>query len=134
MTRVITFGTFDMFHIGHLAILERARAAGDHLTVGLSTDALTYDKKSRYPIYSFAERRRILEALRCVDAVFAEESLENKARYLREHRADVLIMGDDWRGRFDDLQSICRVEYLPRTPSISTTETIERIRLIPDES
>lgn len=128
MKRVITFGTFDVFHIGHLNILERARSLGDHLTVGVSSDALNEKKKGRLPIYAEKERMRIVAALKCVDGVFLEESLERKREYILEHRADLLVMGDDWRGRFDDLKDICDVVYLPRTPSISTTEIIEVVR------
>jgi choline-phosphate cytidylyltransferase len=127
MKRVITFGTFDIFHVGHLRILERARALGDWLAVGVSTDALTLSKKKRPPVYSGEERLAIVQALKAVDLVFWEESLEAKRDYIQRYGADVLVMGDDWRGRFDDLRDICRVEYLPRTPSISTTVTIERI-------
>lgn len=128
MKRVITFGTFDVFHIGHLRILERARDLGDHLTVGVSTDALNVSKKQRPPIYPQDERIALIRALRCVDDAFYEESLEAKADYIRAHRADVLVMGDDWRGRFDEFQGLCEVVYLPRTPSISTTAVIEKIR------
>lgn len=127
MTRVITFGTFDMFHVGHLRLLERARALGDWLAVGVSTDALTVAKKQRSPIHSQLERRAIVEALKVVDLTFWEEALEAKRGYIQQYKADLLIMGDDWKGRFDDLGDVCRVEYLPRTPSISTTVTIERI-------
>lgn len=129
MTRVITFGTFDVFHVGHLRLLERARSLGDALIVGVSTDELNLQKKGRVPVYGYPERARIVSALRCVDAVFAEESLEQKRRYLLDHRADLLVMGDDWQGRFDALGEICRVVYLPRTPSISTTTVIEKVRL-----
>lgn len=127
--RIITFGTFDVFHIGHLHILERASAFGDYLIVGVSTDALTFEKKQRYPVYTEQERCEIIRALRCVNEVFLEKSLELKGEYLRNHRADVLVMGDDWSGKFDEFKDICRVEYLPRTPSISTTAVIEKIRL-----
>lgn len=126
--RVITFGTYDIFHVGHLRLLSRARALGDHLTVGVSTDELNESKKGRRPIYPFAEREQILASLRVVDAVFAEESLERKRDYLIEHRADVLVMGDDWAGRFDEFSDVCEVVYLPRTPAVSTTAVIERIR------
>jgi choline-phosphate cytidylyltransferase len=127
--RVITFGTFDVFHLGHLRILERARAMGDYLLVGVSSDALNYSKKGRYPVYEQSERMAIVSALRYVDAVFVEESLELKRHYLQTYRADLLVMGDDWEGRFDEFRDICRVEYLPRTPSISTTAVIEKIRM-----
>lgn len=128
MTTVVTFGTFDVFHVGHLRILERARALGDRLVVGVSTDALNISKKGRSPVYPENQRMALVSALRCVDAVFPEHSLEAKADYLREHRADLLVMGDDWVGRFDSLSTLCRVVYLPRTPAISTTEVIEKIR------
>lgn len=129
--RVITFGTFDMFHIGHLNILERARALGNQLIVGVSSDALNFSKKQRYPICSEDDRVRIIQALRCVDDVFLEESLELKGDYLIRHRADVLVMGDDWEGRFDQFRDICQVVYLPRTPAISTTQLIEVVQSLP---
>lgn len=128
MKRVITFGTFDVFHVGHLRILERAHAHGDYLMVGVSTDALNFAKKGRYPVYPEAERKAIVEALRCVDEVFDEHSLEAKGTYIKDHRADVLVMGDDWVGRFDAYSDLCEVVYFPRTPSISTTELIEKIQ------
>lgn len=127
--RVITFGTFDVFHIGHLHILDRARQFGDHLIVGVSTDKLNYRKKGRRPVYTQHERYEIISALRCVDEVFLEESLDLKRQYLERYRADVLVMGDDWKGKFDEFSDICRVEYLPRTPSISTTAVIEKIKV-----
>lgn len=125
---VVTFGTFDVFHVGHLRLLRRAAALGDRLAVGISTDALNVAKKGRDAVFSQDERAEIVAGMRCVDAVFFEESLEAKADYLRALRASVLVMGDDWAGKFDDLRSVCDVVYLPRTPSISTTTTIERMR------
>ncbi|MCL9670299.1 MULTISPECIES: adenylyltransferase/cytidyltransferase family protein [Enterobacteriaceae] len=129
MKRVITFGTFDVFHIGHVNILERAAQLGDYLIVGVSSDALSFKKKQRYPLYSQDDRVKIISALRCVDEVFIEESLEDKARYIEMKNADLLVMGDDWEGRFDWVKPWCEVVYLPRTPSISTTEIIEIARL-----
>lgn len=128
MLRIITFGTYDIFHVGHLRLLQRARALGDHLAVGVSTDELNQAKKGRRPVYPFGERCEILSSLDVVDVVFAEESLEAKRDYIVEHRADVLVMGDDWAGRFDDLAEVCNVKYLPRTPAVSTTAVIEKIR------
>jgi choline-phosphate cytidylyltransferase len=125
---VLTFGTYDMFHLGHLRLLERARRLGDRLVVGISSDALNVRKKGRAPVYSQEERLAIVAALRCVDATFVEESLELKGDYIRDVGADVLVMGDDWAGRFDEYAELCEVVYLERTPSVSTTETIEKIR------
>jgi glycerol-3-phosphate cytidylyltransferase len=128
MTRtVITFGTFDVFHVGHLRVIERAASLGDRLVVGVSADALNERKKGRSPVYSQAERMEIVAALRAVDEVFLEESLEQKRDYVLEHGADVLVMGDDWQGKFDELEDVCEVVYLPRTPAISTTALIEKI-------
>lgn len=127
---VLTFGTFDVLHIGHVNILERARALGDRLVVGVSSDALNLAKKGRLPIYSEADRLSMIAALRCVDEVFVEASLQLKGNYLRRHGAAMLVMGDDWAGRFDEFSSICEVVYLPRTPSISTSEIIEVIRRV----
>lgn len=128
MSTVLTFGTFDVFHIGHLRILERAAALGERLIVGVSSDALNISKKGRPPVFPEDERMRIVAALRCVDAVFLEESLEQKRDYLLQHKADVLTMGDDWKGRFDEFSDICRVVYFERTPAVSTTAVIEKIR------
>lgn len=128
--RVITFGTFDVFHVGHINILERARKEGGYLIVGVSSDALNFSKKQRYPIYSQADRIKILESLRFVDEVFVEESLELKAEYIQDAKADLLVMGDDWAGKFDEMKAYCDVKYLTRTPSISTTEIIEVVKSI----
>lgn len=125
---VLTFGTFDVFHVGHLRILQRASELGEHLIVGISTDHLNIQKKGRPPVYHQDERMEIVAALKCVDGVFFEESLELKPQYIREHQADVLVMGDDWQGKFDEFGELCKVVYLPRTPAISTTEVIEKIR------
>jgi choline-phosphate cytidylyltransferase len=127
MTTVITFGTFDVFHVGHLRVIERARTFGDRLVVGVSADALNLRKKDRLPVFSEGERMEIVGALKPVDEVFLEESLEQKRDYVLEHGADVLVMGDDWAGKFDELGDVCEVVYLARTPAISTTAIIEHI-------
>lgn len=128
--RVITFGTFDVFHIGHINILERAKKQGDYLVVGVSSDQLNFEKKQRYPIYPQDQRVRILESLRFVDEVFIEQSLELKSQYIEQYKADVLVMGDDWAGKFNNMQKHCEVIYLPRTPSISTSEIIEVVKAL----
>lgn len=122
MTVVMTFGTYDLFHIGHLRVLERAAELGDKLIVGVSTDELNLSKKGYAPVYSYAERSRIVAALRVVDEVFPEESLDLKGEYLRDLGADLLVMGSDWEGKFDEFKSICEVVYLQRTPGISTSK------------
>ncbi|EAJ5193932.1 adenylyltransferase/cytidyltransferase family protein [Campylobacter jejuni] len=129
MKNVITFGTFDLFHYGHLRILERAASLGNKLIVGVSSDSLNFAKKHRYPIYSEQERLNIISSLKCVSCVFLEEALELKRDYLLKYQANILVMGDDWKGKFDCFNDICDVIYFERTPSISTTEIIERIKL-----
>ncbi|WP_432479498.1 adenylyltransferase/cytidyltransferase family protein [Nocardioides sp. GXQ0305] len=124
---VITFGTFDVFHVGHLRMIERAAALGDRLVVGVSADELNLRKKGREPIFTEAERVEIVAALKCVAEVFVEESLELKREYVLRYAADVLVMGDDWEGKFDELGDVCEVVYLPRTPAVSTTALIEKI-------
>lgn len=128
MKKIITFGTFDVFHVGHINILERAAALGDYLIVGVSSDKLNFDKKNRYPIYNESDRMKIIQSLKFVDQVFIEESLELKLEYIKKYNANILVMGDDWTGRFDWVKSDCDVIYLPRTPSISTTEIIEVVK------
>ncbi|MEO3989855.1 adenylyltransferase/cytidyltransferase family protein [Pseudocitrobacter cyperus] len=128
MTNIITFGTFDVFHVGHLHILRRAKALGGRLVVGVSSDALNYQKKGRYPIYAEQERLSIVAGIKYVDAVFLEESLELKAEYIKRYAADTLVMGDDWQGKFDHLCDSVKVVYLPRTPAVSTTAVIEVIK------
>jgi glycerol-3-phosphate cytidylyltransferase len=127
MKTVITFGTFDVFHVGHINILQRAAALGDTLIVGVSTDALNYNKKGRNPIYPERDRMKIINSLRYVNLCFPEESLDKKADYIKQFNADILVMGDDWEGKFDHFKNLCEVVYLKRTPSISTTEIIEVI-------
>lgn len=127
MATVITFGTFDVFHVGHLRILERAADLGTRLVVGVSSDDLNFSKKQRMPVFAESQRMEILRSLRCVDEVFLEESLEAKRDYVMRFGANILVMGDDWAGAFDWLSDVCEVVYLERTPSISTTAVIEQI-------
>jgi len=124
---VITFGTFDVLHVGHIRVLDRARALGDRLVVGVSADQLNISKKGRAPVFSQDERLEIVGSLRMVDEVFVEESLELKRDYVTQYGAAVLAMGNDWEGKFDHLNDICDVVYFPRTPSVSTTALIEHI-------
>ena len=124
---VITFGTFDVLHVGHIRVLNRAAELGERLVVGVSSDQLNFSKKGRNPVFTEDERVEIVSNLKVVDAVFVEQSLEQKREYVVEHGADILVMGDDWAGKFDFLSDICKVVYLPRTPSVSTTAIIEHI-------
>lgn len=120
MKKVITYGTFDLFHYGHLRILERAKGLGGYLVVAVSTDEFNRIK-GKTCVYSYEHRARIVAAIRYVDEVIPERNWEQKLDDIREHNIDVFVMGDDWKGRFDNLSSICEVVYLPRTENISTT-------------
>jgi len=112
---VITFGTFDVFHVGHVRVLNRSAALGDRLVVGVSSDNLNFAKKGRNPVFRQDERLEIVANVKAVDDVFLEESLEQKRDYVLDHKADILVMGDDWQGKFDFLNDICQVVY-PRVP------------------
>ena len=126
---VITFGTFDCFHIGHLNIFKNAKDQypDSKLIVGVSSDELNYSKKQRYPVVSLEQRMEIISSIRYVDGVFVEESLDMKREYLLLYEADILVMGSDHEGLFDHLSDICEVNYYPRTPQISTTAIIEKV-------
>jgi glycerol-3-phosphate cytidylyltransferase len=129
MKTVVTFGTFDLFHIGHLNILRRASELGDKLIVGVSSDALNFSKKSRFPYYKESDRMEIVRSIVYVSDVFLEESLELKGEYIQKYSADILVMGSDWEGRFDAMKQYCQVVYLPRTEGISTTSLVDTIRI-----
>ena len=125
---IITFGTYDLFHIGHLNIIKRSLELGDTLIVGISTDKLNYSKKQKYPIYNQNDRLEIIKNIKGVHDVFFEESLELKREYILKYKADILVMGNDWEGRFDEFNDICNVVYLPRTPDISSTQVKQFIK------
>lgn len=121
MTRtVITYGTFDLFHVGHLNILRRAREQGDQLIVGVSTDEFNA-VKGKTSFISFADRCAILEACKYVDKVIPEVDWDQKIPDIQEFDVDVFVMGDDWHGKFDFLNEYCRVHYLPRTEGVSSS-------------
>ena len=121
MTKVITYGSFDLFHYGHYELLRRARALGDYLVVGLSTDEFGAAKGKRH-VLSFEKRKEMLESLRFVDEVIPEDSWEQKFSDVDEHGIKKFVMGSDWQGKFDLLKHVCEVVYLERTPEISTTK------------
>ncbi len=120
MKRVITYGTFDLFHIGHLNILRRARALGDYLVVAVSTDEFNSGKHKQC-IYPYEHRAAIVEAIRYVDKVIPEKTWEQKVDDVKQHDIDIFVIGEDWKGEFDFLSPYCEVVYLPRTENISTT-------------
>lgn len=121
MKVVLTYGTFDLFHIGHLRILERAKALGDRLVVGVSTDEFNAIKGKRCTI-PFQHRKEIVQAIRHVDLVIPEETWEQKIGDIQKYDVDIFVMGDDWAGKFDFLKKYCDVVYLPRTPDVSSTQ------------
>ena len=123
MKRVLTYGTYDLLHYGHIALLERAKALGDYLVVAISTDEFNWNCKQKKCYFTYEERKRMVEALRCVDLVIPEENWEQKRSDIHEYHIDTFVMGDDWVGKFDFLEEEgCNVVYLPRTPEISTTQ------------
>lgn len=124
MKRVITYGTFDLLHYGHINLLRRAKEQGDYLIVALSTDEFNWDKKQKKCYFSFEKRKQLLEAIRYVDLVIPETSWEQKVTDIDEYHIDTFIMGDDWAGKFDFIaeQTNANVMYVPRTPEISTSQ------------
>ncbi len=126
MKRVITYGTFDVLHYGHINLLRRARALGDYLIVACSSDEFN-KLKNKKSYYTFEQRKSILEAVRYVDLVIPEDTWEQKISDVQKYQADVFVMGDDWAGKFDFLKEYCEVVYLPRTPDVSSTQTKQYI-------
>lgn len=122
MKRVITYGTFDLLHYGHINLLKRAKEKGDYLIVALSTDEFNWNAKQKKCYFSYEKRKALLEAIRYVDLVIPEENWEQKRNDVKEYHIDTFVMGDDWEGKFDFLKDLCEVIYLPRTPEISTTQ------------
>lgn len=122
MKRIITYGTFDMLHYGHINLLRRAKELGDYLVVVLSTDEFNWNSKSKKCYFTYEERKKVLEAIRYVDLVVPEENWEQKVSDVQKYDIDTFVMGDDWVGKFDFLKEYCEVVYLPRTPDISTTQ------------
>ncbi|ASR69628.1 glycerol-3-phosphate cytidylyltransferase [Leuconostoc mesenteroides] len=124
MKRIITYGTFDMIHYGHINLLKRAKEMGDYLIVVLSTDEFNWSSKQKKTYFSYEKRKQLLEAIRYVDLVIPERSWEQKLKDVELYQADIFVMGDDWRGKFDFIQekTHTKVVYLERTPEISTTQ------------
>lgn len=127
MIRVITYGTFDVLHYGHINLLKRAKELGDYLIVGLSSDEFNLIKNKK-SYYTYEQRKKILEACRYVDLVLPENNWEQKVSDIQKYEADIFVMGDDWEGKFDFLKPYCKVVYLPRTPDVSSTQTKEHLK------
>lgn len=121
MKRVITYGTFDLLHYGHINLLKRAKEQGDYLIVAVSTNEFN-EVKGKKCYFSYEERKKLVEAIRYVDLVIPENSWEQKVEDIREYKVDTFVIGDDWKGKFDILNDFCEVVYLDRTPEISTTK------------
>ena len=122
MKRVITYGTFDLLHYGHINLLKRAKELGDYLIVCLSTDEFNENMKGKKTYFTYENRKKLLEAIRYVDLVIPEETWEQKSQDVVKYDCDVFVIGDDWKGKFDFLKEYCEVVYLERTPEISTTK------------
>ena len=121
MKRVITYGTFDLLHYGHINLLQRAKQLGDYLVVCLSTDEFNSKEKNKETYFTYNDRKKLLEAIRYVDLVIPEESWEQKKDDIDKYEIDIFVIGNDWEGKFDFLKEKCSVIYLPRTEGISTT-------------
>lgn len=122
MKRVITYGTFDLLHYGHINLLRRAKAYGDYLIVVVSSDEFNLKEKNKKCYFSYEIRKQLVEAVRYVDLVIPEESWNQKISDIYEYHVDTFVIGDDWEGKFDYLKEHCEVVYLPRTPEISTSQ------------
>jgi len=129
MTTVLTYGTFDLFHIGHLNLIERLVAMGDRLIVAVSTDEFNA-VKGKKSVISYDDRARIVSSIKGVDLVIPERSWEQKEQDIREHGVDLFVMGDDWAGKFDHLTELCEVRYLPRTEGVSSTGLKQMLRAL----
>lgn len=128
MKKVITYGTFDLLHYGHINLLRRAKERGDYLIVALSTDEFNWNEKQKKCYFTYEQRKKLLEAIRYVDLVIPEENWDQKVADVKEFRVDTFVMGDDWEGKFDFLKDYCEVVYLPRTPEISTTQIKQELK------
>ncbi len=128
MKKVITYGTFDLLHYGHINLLRRAKELGDYLIVALSTDEFNWNAKQKKCYFTYEQRKKLLEAIRYVDLVIPEETWAQKVSDVQEFRVDTFVMGNDWEGKFDFLKDYCEVVYLPRTPEISTTQIKQELK------
>ena len=129
MKRVITYGTFDLLHYGHINLLKRAKALGDYLIVAVSTDEFNLEEKGKTCCFPYEKRKALVEAIRYVDLVIPETSWEQKKTDMKEYHIDTFVIGEDWKGKFDYLKEEgTEVVYLPRTPEVSSTQIKEEIK------
>lgn len=129
MRRVITYGTFDLLHYGHINLLRRAKSYGDYLIVVVSSDEFNLREKNKKCYFNYEIRKQLVEAVRYVDLVIPEESWEQKVSDIKEYHVNTFIMGDDWIGKFDYLKEHCEVVYLPRTPEVPTTQIKKDLKM-----
>lgn len=128
MKTVITYGTYDLFHIGHLNLLRRAKELGDYLIVAVSTDRFNWVEKHKKCEIPDTDRMAIVDAIKYVDKVIPEDSWDQKIKDVQKYNVDVFVMGDDWKGKFDFLKEYCEVVYLPRTEGVSSTQLKEDLK------
>lgn len=128
MKRVLTYGTFDLLHYGHINLLKQAKQQGDYLIVALSTDEFNLTSKNKVSYFNFEKRKALLEAIRYVDLVIPESCWEQKVNDVELYHADIFVIGDDWVGEFDFLKKVCDVKYLARTPEVSTTKIKQELK------
>lgn len=129
MRKIITYGTFDLLHYGHINLLKRAKELGDYLIVAISTNEFN-ELKGKKCYFSYEERKRLIESIRYVDLVIPEENWNQKIDNIKEFKVDTFVIGDDWEGKFDFLKDYCEVVYLTRTPEISTTKIKDELNKI----
>lgn len=129
MKRVITYGTFDLLHYGHINLLKKAKSLGEYLIVVLSTDEFNWNSKHKKCYFSYEKRKALVESIRFVDLVIPEENWEQKIRDIKEFKINTFVIGDDWEGKFDFLKEYCEVVYLKRTPEISTTQIKKDLKM-----
>lgn len=129
MKKVITYGTFDLLHYGHISLLKRAKSLGEYLIVVLSTDEFNWNSKHKKCYFSYEKRKALVESIRFVDLVIPEENWEQKIRDIKEFKINTFVIGDDWEGKFDFLKEYCEVVYLKRTPEISTTQIKKDLKM-----
>lgn len=134
MKRVITYGTFDLLHYGHINLLRRAKELGDYLIVALSTDEFNHNEKHKMCYFSYEKRKQLLEAVRYVDLVIPETNWNQKLHDIDKYKVDIFVMGNDWEGKFDILKDYCEVIYLPRTPEISTSKIKLDLKLVENKA